>query len=284
LSKKTNKNMIRLEEPGDMEATFNFKAQKIEHELIERIHQQNNNERTLQSKPPKTVWEKYLERRKEIRHERKIKAKAKRAAQIARQLPSESNKKVRGSDHNELELLADNVEEDRGFNFRGPQRSAHNSTAQHSKAKADQNFQFDVNDPRITKIFTSGDFDIDPTNPEFRRSQGMHDLLSKKRKQKAKAFYSFSDQAEPISARHVPNVESPDAMITKAKTNVPDKAFDRAKMNLDLRLFAARTTSCSKDKHVGNVIGKNKPVLAEFAAKNVRKARKTKRLKEMTKI
>jgi ribosome assembly protein YihI (activator of Der GTPase) len=44
-----------------------------------------------------------------------------------------------------------------------------------------------VNDTRISKVFNSADFEIDPTNPEFRKSEGMLEVLKEKRKRKAKS-------------------------------------------------------------------------------------------------
>merc|ERR1712008_451833 len=45
-------------------------------------------------------------------------------------------------------------------------------------------FKLDVNDARIAKVFSSVDFEIDPTNPRFRQSEGMQEVLRKKRHQK----------------------------------------------------------------------------------------------------
>merc|ERR1712039_155601 len=78
--------------------------------------------------------------------------------------------------------------DEKGFNHRGPQRAAH---SRGRKAKDDgDSFKVDVDDPRIAQIFSTQDFEIDPTNPEFRKSSGMNELLKKKRKRKASAVDS----------------------------------------------------------------------------------------------
>merc|ERR1712151_1205717 len=82
----------------------------------------------------------------------------------------------------DLELLADVEDDEKGFNHRGPQRAAH---SRGRKAKDDgDTFKVDVDDPRIAKVFSTPDFEIDPTNPEFRKSAGMNEVLRKKRKRK----------------------------------------------------------------------------------------------------
>merc|ERR1712190_710640 len=83
----------------------------------------------------------------------------------------------------DLELLAGVEDDEKGFNHRGPQRAAHSKGR---KAKDDgESFKVDVDDSRFASIFSTQDLEIDPTNPEFRRSAGLNDLLKKKRKRKA---------------------------------------------------------------------------------------------------
>ena len=157
---------------GDMEATFSVKASNLEEKLTERAKQGGH---TLQAEP-QSAWEKYLEKRKQKKRERKQKAKEDRERlkrpDAATDEPQE-----------DLGLLVDD-EKERGFNLRGPQRKAHDHGF---GMKELDHFKMDVNDSRISKVFDSADFEIDPTNPEFRKSDGMLEVLKEKRKRKPKA-------------------------------------------------------------------------------------------------
>lgn len=165
------------EPQGDMEATFSVKASNLEEKLAERAKQGGH---TLQQEP-QSAWEKYLEKRKQKKRERKQKAKEDR----------ERLKRTDAADEpqEDLGLLVDD-EKERGFNLRGPQRKAHDHGL---GMKELDHFKMDVNDSRISKVFNSADFEIDPTNPEFRKSEGMLEVLKEKRKRKPKAKASKVD-------------------------------------------------------------------------------------------
>lgn len=51
---------------------------------------------------------------------------------------------------------------------------------------------------RISKVFSGVDFDIDPTNPEFRPTEGMQEVLKKKRHRKAKKLKEGASAAKPV--------------------------------------------------------------------------------------
>merc|ERR1719215_1271180 len=195
-----------------MEATFSIKATKLEEDLAERAKQQKEGGKkvhTLDAPEEKTVWQKYLDKKKEKRKSRKEQAKAERAARKkGDQEPQEDGageeSKADGTTTwGDLNLLAagDAVEDARGFNMRGSQRQAHRGqgvtgTAPLSKKKrkagiepedVQGDFSVNLEDPRIEQVFSNADFEIDPTNPEFRRTEGMGAVLKKKRQRKAAA-------------------------------------------------------------------------------------------------
>merc|ERR1712176_1617498 len=89
----------------------------------------------------------------------------------------------------ELELLAmDAKRDDRGFNVRGKKRGEKGmAKAINNGAASSGEFRVDLEDPRIAKVFSSADFEIDPTNPEFRSSEGMKAVLTKKRHRRMKS-------------------------------------------------------------------------------------------------
>merc|ERR1712176_994360 len=74
----------------------------------------------------------------------------------------------------------------------------------------DKTFSVDVDDPRIAKVFSTPDFEIDPTNPEFRKSAGMNEVLRKKRKRKVANDSATTDslaapkRSEPFVASEPP--------------------------------------------------------------------------------
>lgn len=167
---------------GDMEATFSVKAMQLEQELQEKAKKLGPGAKVLKPDEPQSAWEKFLEKKKQTRRERKAQAKAARdARKQADAAPDEvDEEKIRG----DLELLAadEGLGAERGFNLRGPQRGAHRGvTKRQTKADAEGSFHIDAEDPRISKVFNGEDFEIDPTNPEFRPSEGMKELLRKKR-------------------------------------------------------------------------------------------------------
>ena len=176
-------------ELGNMEATFNLKTTRLEEELAERAQKQGGRGvHTLGSEQPQSSWQKYLDKRKEKRREKRQKAKEERAKlkeSIAQETGKIKGHKRQDSSKEEpagdLELLVEPPEmEERSFNLRGPQRQAHDHGLKDSNA-----FQMDVHDRRLEKVLSSADFEIDPTNPEFRKSDGMSALLREKRKRKS---------------------------------------------------------------------------------------------------
>lgn len=79
----------------------------------------------------------------------------------------------------ELELLVD--EGKSHFNFSdfvddGKRRKKRKGSA----APAVDDFEFDDRDPRFTRIFSSPDYNIDPSNPHFKKTPGMISMLQRK--------------------------------------------------------------------------------------------------------
>lgn len=194
---------------GDMEATFSVKAGMLEDKLSARAKQEGHGVHTLQQQP-QSAWEKYLEKRKEKKRERKQKAKEEREKlkkmkdDDAKGLPQDEDRPE------ELDLLMEDSKE-RGFNLRGPQRKAHDHGP---NADELDHFKMNVNDSRISKVFNSADFEIDPTNPEFRKSEGMLEVLKEKRKRKVKSSMS-SAKSQKAQSNEKPTPE-PVTKVSKA--------------------------------------------------------------------
>merc|ERR1711920_961326 len=199
---------------GDMEATFSLKAEELEGKLSEKSKLQGSKAskvHTLEEDKPQSAWEKYLEKRKAKRKEHRTAAKEQRKAR-QNTGDNDADKDTLEATEGDLELLAGVEDDEKGFNHRGPQRAAHSKGR---KAKDDgESFKVDVDDSRFASIFSTQDFEIDPTNPEFRRSAGMNDLLKKKRKRKASTNESVTvDRAQ--SSKHQDAAQTHDAPIHK---------------------------------------------------------------------
>lgn len=207
---------------GNMEATFSVKATRLEEELAERAQKQGGRGvHTLESEQPQSAWQKYLEKRKEKRREKRLKVKEERAKlkETIAQETGKATKKGQPSvddsrESGDLELLLEpemeRSERSRSFNLRGPQRQAHD----HGLKDAGGAFQMDVHDRRLEKVLSSADFEIDPTNPEFRKSQGMSALLQEKRKRKsAKSTKAPLKQTESKASKEPPS-ESMESMAS----------------------------------------------------------------------
>jgi len=178
---------------GDMEATFNTETDKLEEDLQEKMKQQGGNVHTLDTTEEKkkgSLWQQYLDKKKAKKKERKAQAKAERDARKDNPdnlKPPEELAHAQESSAKELELLAMGAdEEDRGFNFRSKLRGhgGHAMAKKKNTVGENDTFEMNVDDPRIAKVFGNSDFDIDPTNPEFKATDGMKTILSEKRKKK----------------------------------------------------------------------------------------------------
>ena len=193
---------------GNMEATFNLKATRLEEELADRAQKQGGRGvHTLESEVPQSAWQRYLEKRKEKRREKRQKTKEERAklkedmaketSDVKRQKRDSGQPGEEPAEAGDLELLVD-AETERSFNLRGPQRQAHDRGVKDATA-----FQMDVSDRRLEKVFSNADFEIDPTNPEFRKSDGMSEVLREKRKRRARAAPTASErlQATPTKLK-----------------------------------------------------------------------------------
>ena len=131
-------------------------------------------------------------------------AKANRkAAKLARRAERETEKAEEASKRAELELLM--VEDDHGT-VNSPQRLAHfdiNDVLKSEKASskkrkgrkskestiktgAQADFKMDVKDPRFSNLYDSHEYAIDPTNPKFKGTKGMHALLEEGRRKRTR--------------------------------------------------------------------------------------------------
>ncbi|XP_005175348.2 ESF1 homolog [Musca domestica] len=129
------------------------------------------------------------------------KAKRKEKQKKQRQLKAEQEEEDE-KNAKELELLLDDNEEDhkkQHFSLEKilkqeqETKSKKKRKKQLKKSKADieesnkpieDNFQLNVNDNRFKAVFTSHEFNIDPTDPHFKKTKGMEQLIHEKLKRR----------------------------------------------------------------------------------------------------
>ncbi|EFN79998.1 ESF1 homolog [Harpegnathos saltator] len=112
----------------------------------------------------------------------------------------------------ELELLLMDQDEDgakKHFNMKEIEENTSLSKSKRkrlSKKKAQEetkedNFEVDVKDPRFTALFTSHHFNIDPTDPHYRKTKGTEVLVNEKLKRRADDAARVEDMSETQSKK-----------------------------------------------------------------------------------
>ncbi|KAF8820811.1 NUC153 domain-containing protein, partial [Cardiosporidium cionae] len=84
----------------------------------------------------------------------------------------------------ELELLMDK-DENRHFDMHDPKVYQKNKKKRKNMEENISSFQINTDDSRFSKIFTHSEYTIDPTNPNFKKTQASEQLLQEKRKRRA---------------------------------------------------------------------------------------------------
>ncbi|KAK4948507.1 hypothetical protein LTR28_007423, partial [Elasticomyces elasticus] len=111
-------------------------------------------------------------------------------------------------------------------------KNAEEETNTDAIAKAEEEFKVNTEDPRFAKLFESHEFAIDPTNPRFKGTKGMKDLLEegrKKRKGGAGAEHVENEEATRTSRKEkskkerLPENKSDDEDLQKLLARVKAK-------------------------------------------------------------
>ncbi|XP_073830292.1 ESF1 homolog [Musca autumnalis] len=160
----------------------------------------------------------------------KRKEKQKKQRQLKAEQEEEDEKKAK-----ELELLLDDNEEDhkkQHFSLEKilkqeqETKSKKKRKKQLKKSKADieelnkpieDNFQLNVNDDRFTAVFTSHEFNIDPTDPHFKKTKAMEQLIHEKLKRR----HNDGDTNKTTTTNGVANEnDGPSDSAKKPKKNI----------------------------------------------------------------
>ncbi|KRY67638.1 ESF1 -like protein, partial [Trichinella pseudospiralis] len=198
----------------DMEITFDPELQRKAEEVKKK--------RRCEVQVATTPWQRYLEKRREKRRQRKLQSKLqaeeKRKLQLglvdeqeemdicstgAGKQVSKEQKKMDADDNEigELELLtaADDNSNKAHYHLKallkqGADQKKHGSRMGNLD---DQQFQLNLDDPRFQAIYTSHLFNIDQTDPAFKRTAGMERLIEEKRRRRKRNIISLSNTDSP---------------------------------------------------------------------------------------
>ncbi|KAF4658511.1 pre-rRNA-processing protein esf1, variant 2 [Perkinsus olseni] len=168
----------------------------------------------------KSPWEQYLEKRRQ-------KDKAKREKRLEARMTAEeeeakASKVEAGHRKEELEIITGHKESEEGPD---------------AKAK---DMEVNVNDPRFSKMFEDTAFAIDPTNPEFKKTKAMTQLMDA-RIQRKKQLKRSSNKARA----------APTTTISKSKVSNLEKRLGPAvaEDGVDLKSDGMKLLGRSKKRH-----------------------------------
>ncbi|XP_023012251.2 ESF1 homolog [Leptinotarsa decemlineata] len=201
----------------EMEISWGIDLKEKTEELVKK--KQNNSE-------DKTPFEKYLDKRKEKRKEKRSKKKTEMKDDNDSDMPSDIDmndpyfaeefdneefkkprKKEKKETNNEtkddkqqaeLDLLLMNEDEGKKhFSLKKIQDAENESKSKKKRknkskkdageSKVEDDFQVNVADERFSALFNSHHFNIDPTDPHYKKTKGMETLISEKLKRRAES-------------------------------------------------------------------------------------------------
>ncbi|SCW02290.1 LAFE_0F03180g1_1 [Lachancea fermentati] len=168
--------------PGLAEATQDKEGSDNEETTIEKVRRKEKERR-------KKRKERVKELKKKAEEEKKQKTKSKKS-ELASGNDSHSSEKTKA----ELELLMMSDDEDDNstlnkkahFNMneiiRSEKEQGKKSKYQKKERIVEDGFKPDLNDPRFSEVFEDHDFAIDPSQPEFKGTAAMKEILKERRK------------------------------------------------------------------------------------------------------
>ncbi|XP_043912127.1 ESF1 homolog [Protopterus annectens] len=232
--------------------------------------------RKLEGKDELTVWERYLQKKKENRKEKKNRKSVKAQAEDKssdEEIPSDvdfndpffvdelggmgkkknlkTKKEEKTSEEKaederqkaEMALLIMDDEEDRKhFNYDKIVEQQNLSKKKKKKLMKQQdlleedNFQVNVADPRFQAMYTSHHFNLDPSNPSFKKTKAMQTILEEKARQRE---HQQQEQAKPIKRKQELDAESTKQKTDTKKISDPDLSVLIKSVKRKTELFQA---------------------------------------------
>ena len=157
LKKKKNNKELEFKEGEEVVITFNNDLENL-------------NEKIKHEKPEKDKgnWEKYLERKKVIGREKKLKEKYR----------NEKKKRVVDPDDEDEEKVSTNENHVNG--------ASKNELSLLVKDMRDKEFKFNQKDDRFKEVFSNQKYAIDPTHKDYKNNSSVVDAIRSKNRKKNK--------------------------------------------------------------------------------------------------
>lgn len=206
-------------EGKDSIATYKLLLKAIEEEDDEKkkkdeeleftwgLGEKSSDEEEQEEKDNLTPFEKYLEKRKEKRRKKKVlkendhsdseeEVKTKKAKKLTQKDDEKMNEEDQKRNQ-ELELLLMDKDDDNKHHFNMKQIEKEQSMSKSKKkrlqkknknenAGKEDNFSVNVDDPRFSALYTSHKYNIDPTDPNYKKTKGTEDLVKEQIKRRDK--------------------------------------------------------------------------------------------------
>lgn len=212
----------------EMEVTWDLNVKDKTEKLVKK---------KLEDNTEKTPFQQYLDKRKEKRREKRVEKKNKfnkdentensdsdmdvdmndpyfaeefntsEFKSKSKKKQKEFKEEINSVDKQEkaqLELLMlDDDDEKKHFNFKNLEQDTQNKKKkkknknQNDEPMQEDDFKVDVKDARFSAIFTSHHYNIDPTDPHYKKTKGMEALIEEKQKR----IITNDKNEEPISKR-----------------------------------------------------------------------------------
>lgn len=230
------------------------KDKDVEMEISWGINLKNKTEKLVKDKSNQdmTPFEQYLEKKKEKRKEKKKQKKEQdddsdmpsdidiNDPYFAEELnnpefkkPKKQTDKLEEDDdeqkQKELELLLMNNDDDENkkhFSLKKIQESESTkkkkwkNKKKDTEERAEDNFKVNINDDRFSALFTSHLYNIDPTDPNFKKTKGMETLVSEKLKRR------LENENESIKVKKVKTDKKRNAELSTLVKSVKRKATE----------------------------------------------------------
>ena len=173
---------------GEMEMTF------ATDEAKNTLESQEYNDRLEQNMAP---WEKYLHRKKEKQRKKREARKlvnSKEDDSLENAKTETKKRKVSKEDTteekgNDLSLLVMDSDDDKQhFDYKdiikkeSKKAKKLRKKLERAKNEVEENFKVDLDDNRFSAVFQNADFNVDPSNPNFKATQSMLDIVAEKQK------------------------------------------------------------------------------------------------------
>lgn len=152
------------------------------------------------------------------------KAEAQAEAQLALLLDDDDEAEEQPKQHFSLaKILKD--EQQNASSKRKRRKQLKKSKTNDSKPHEDDNFQVDLNDTRFNAVYKSHEYNIDPTNSNYKATKGMQLLISEKLKRREKQQKTEDlklDDGEPAQKRSKQQIET-SALVKSLKRKMQQR-------------------------------------------------------------